>query len=795
MGRLEAGRVGRIGVWVAAWLLALAVAGCGDRPGPDAGDAADPAAAAAARPLPLIPVPADIARGQGEFVVDAGMPLVAAADDPAAREAAARFADLVQASFGHAPTVVDAAQGRAAIVFATDPDAASRAEGYALEVAPDGIRVRAGDAAGLFYGGVTLWQLLSGDARHALPVTLPALRIEDAPRFAWRGFMLDSARHMQSVDQIKRLLDQMARHKLNVFHWHLTDDQGWRLEIKRYPKLTEVGAWRTPAGKAGQVLRQAQERGKRLRYGGFYTQAQAREIVEHAAKLHITVVPEIELPGHAQAAIAAYPQFGVTGQAPSVSADWGVHTYLYNVDDATFAFLENVLSEVMAIFPGRYIHIGGDEADKYQWRNARQVQAKRRALGLKDDMALQSWFVTRIEKFLVANGRRLIGWDEILEGGLPPEATVMSWRGMKGAVEAARQGHDVVLSPSDVTYLNRMQSEEADEPPGHDFPTPLKAVYGFEPVPPELTAAQSKHVLGAQANLWTEHVRTEPRVEHMAFPRLSALAEVAWSPKDARDFDGFLQRLAPQMRRFEKAGIAAADSAFAARFEVQAKSADAATVALTNQTGFGEIRYTTDGSVPTAQSPRYTAPLSVPLPTTLRATAFHGDAALAKPRTQLVDARALRTRLAEQLPPCNEKGLVLRLEDDEPLDGERAVVPVDIGRPCWLWQQAALDGIAALRAEIVDLPYNFQFGGESAAAPAAVASDAPVALQVFENDCAGKPVASAALSPQDAAIETVEVALPTMTGTHDLCLKFDGDHRRVLWAIDRADLLPAREAR
>jgi hexosaminidase len=753
----------------------------------DTGGAAEPAAAAAAPPLPLIPLPARATRRSGEFVVDAGTPLVAVAADPAARQAAARFAELMQGSFGQAPEMLDAAAGREAIVFATDPDAAGKPEGYTMEIAPDGVQIRARDEAGLFYGGVTLWQLLSAGGDQGLPATLPALRIEDAPRFAWRGFMLDSARHMQSVDEIKRLLDQMARHKLNVFHWHLTDDQGWRLEIKAYPKLTEVGAWRVPAGKAGQGAD-----GEPRRYGGFYTQDQARAIVAYAKRLHITVVPEIELPGHAQAAIAAYPEFGVAVQAPPVSPDWGVHTYLYNVDEATFAFLESVLSEVMDIFPGRYIHIGGDEADKYQWRHSRQVQARRRALGLKDDMALQSWFVTRIEKFLVANGRRLIGWDEILEGGLPPEATVMSWRGMQGAVEAARQGHDVVLSPSDVTYLNRMQSEEADEPPGHDYPTPLQAVYGFEPVPPELTAAQATHVLGTQANLWTEHVRTEPRVEHMVFPRLSALAEVAWSQQAARDFDGFLQRLAPQMRRFEAAGIAAADSAFAVRFNVRAKGADAATVALANQAGFGEIRYTADGSAPTARSPRYAAPLSVPLPTTIVANAFHNGAALAKPRTRQVDARTLRTRLAEQLSPCNEKGLVLRLEDDEPQQGERAVVPVDIGAPCWLWRHASLDGIAALRAEVVDLPYNFQFGGDSAGAPAPAEPARLPQLQVFEGACAGEPIAVAGVPPQQTAVRTVQVPLPSLPGARDLCLKFSGDHRRGLWAIDRAELVPAQ---
>ena len=787
MRRASGSNTGGIKTW-ALLLLATLAAGCGDAPGPQAADAKQTPAvqpAAAGPALPLIPMPVRTVRGEGGFPVRADTPVSAAANDPAARQAAQQFARLLEESFGAAPRVSDAGDAGHAIAFVTDPQLEASAEGYVLEVSSDGVRIRARDAAGLFYGGVSLWQLLSADGENQLPVTLPAVRIEDAPRFAWRGFMLDSARHLQSVGEIKRLLDQMARHKLNVFHWHLTDDQGWRLEIKRYPKLTQVGAWRVPAGKAGR-----DGAGKPVRYGGFYTQAQAREIVEYARQLHITVVPEIELPGHAQAAIASYPELGVTGKAPPVSPDWGVHTWLFNVEDPTFTFLENVLTEVMAVFPGQYIHIGGDEADKYQWQRSPQVQARRKALGLADDMQLQSWFIKRIEKFLVAHERRLIGWDEILEGGLPPEATVMSWRGTKGAVEAARQGHDVVLTPSDVTYLNRMQSEEVDEPPAHDYPTPLKAVYDFEPVPPELDAEQAKHVMGTQANLWTEHVRTEARVEHMAFPRLSALAEVAWSPKASRDWNGFLQRLAPQMRRFAHAGIRAADSAFAVRIEAQSQG-DGAQVALANQAGFGELRYTTDGSEPTARSELYAQPLQLKLPATVSANAFLDGKPLARTRNQRIDAALLRSRDAEQLAPCRKQGYVLRVEDDEPLQGERAVVPVDIAGPCWLWKQAPLEGAASLRAEIVDLPYNFQFGGESAAATPPNQASAPAALQVFGNTCEGRPLASAKVAQTDAATEQLDIALPSPMPTRDLCLKFSGDYRHTLWAIDRVELVPA----
>jgi len=756
-------------------------------------------------PLPLLPLPAHSRRGSGEFLLQSDTAVHAVANDAAALAAAREFVAMTAEATG-ATLPMAASPSDRTIRFATDPAAPVGAEGYVLEIAEQGVTVRARDAAGLFYGGVSLWQLLTaGDAQ--LPVKLAAVRIQDSPRFAWRGFMLDSARHLQSVAQIKRLLDQMARHKLNTFHWHLTDDQGWRLEIKRYPKLTEVGAWRIPAGKSGQGAD-----GKPLRYGGYYTQAQAREIVAYARRLHITIVPEIELPGHAQAAIAAYPQLGVTGTTPPVSSDWGVHTWLFNVEDETFAFLEHVLTEVMAIFPGRYIHIGGDEADKFQWRNSAQVQAKRRALGLQDDMALQSWFVTRIERFLVSKQRRLIGWDEILEGGLPPEATVMSWRGMKGAVEAATQGHDVVVSPSDMTYINRMQSEYSDEPPGHDFPISLQRIYAFEPVPPELSAAQHKHIIGTQANLWTEYVRTDPRVEHMTFPRLSALAEVAWSPKSGRDFAGFLQRLVVQMRRFERAGIRAADSAFAVRFEmtdtdVQAPAPDSntaapaspavdqsgdniATVTLSNQTDFGAIHYTLDGSNPSARSARYTQPLQIELPSIVTATTFVHGRALASPRRVRVDAEALRTREVEQLASCRKGSQPLRLEDDEPLQGERVALPVDISGACWVWKQAPQNGSATLRADIVDLPFNFQFGGESAGKPTPPLPTTPPTLQVFAGHCRGRPLASAPVRQTEAAVERIDVRLPPHHGARDLCLKFDGDQRRVLWAIDRIALLP-----
>ena len=746
------------------------------------------AAGHAASPLPLIPLPASTVQEQGEFVVQANTPIRVAASDATALQAAQYFATLLQRTRGATLTIANAASSAPAIEFASDPAAPAGNEAYVLTVTPAGVRVRARSAAGLFYGGITLWQLLTADATRGLPVTVQGVRIEDAPRFAWRGFMLDSARHLQTVDQIKQVLDQMAQHKLNVFHWHLTDDQGWRLEIKRYPKLTEVGACRIPAGAAG---RDAQ--GQPRPYCGYYTQDQVRDIVAYAAARHITVVPEIDMPGHAQAAIAAYPELGVTGTAPPVSPDWGVNPYLYNVDDATFTFLEGVLDEVMALFPGSYIHVGGDEAVKDQWRASKAVQAHMRRLGVKDETALQSWFVTRIERYLDARGRRLIGWDEILEGGpLPPKASVMSWRGIQGAVEAAREGHDVVLTPSNLTYFNRMQSDAADEPSSHDYPTPLKAVYDFDAIPVDLEDAHRHHVLGAQANLWTEHVRTFGNVQHKMFPRLAALAEGVWTPKARRDFDGFLQRLAPQLYRYRQLGIAPADSAFAVKIAAAPLGVDRTRITLSNQTGFGEIRYTLDGSEPTAASTRYAAPLDLPMPTTLKAASFAGTRALARARSRVLDAGALRTRAAEELTSCSN-GLVLRLEDDAPFEGPRAVLQVDILDACWIWKAADLDGIAALRATVANLPYNFQLGEDIKKVKLRAPATAEGELEVRLDTCAGPRIATlplASASKHDAT-STLEGPLAAATGVHDLCFTFTGRTPDPLWAIDAVQLLPA----
>jgi hexosaminidase len=578
-------------------------------------------AEAVAKPA-LIPAPMRMEHREGSFRFDASTPIFAV--DEAARRVAAQFAVMMAVTNGVEGGVRDgSADAREGVVFAIDPAASADApEGYVLDVTPTHARVAASDERGLFYGAVTLWQLLSSAQGQA--VRIPALHIEDAPRFGWRGLMLDSARHFQSVDQIKQLLDAMARHKLNTFHWHLTDDQGWRIEITKHPRLHEVGGCRIPAGEAGIEPKTGEPRP----YCGYYTQKQIRDVVAYAAQRHITVVPEFDMPGHVQAVVAAYPQYGSLGDTPPVSNEWGVHQYLFNVEEETFAFIEDVLDEILDLFPSEYIHIGGDEAVKDQWQASASVQARMRELGIADETALQSWFIKRIEAYLSGKGRRLLGWDEILDGGIAPNATVMSWRGTEGGIAAAQSGHDVVMTPWDKLYLDYLQTMSPNEPPGRPVQVTLETVYDFEPVPDVLTAAQAEHILGVQANVWTEHMRTWERVQHAIFPRIAALAESAWSPKERKDYADFLTRLPAQLPRWRAFDIAYAQTPF----EVQAtaeddRAAGTVRVALENALGYA-IRYTTDGSDPDADSALYETAIDAPLPLEVRAATFVGTQSL-----------------------------------------------------------------------------------------------------------------------------------------------------------------------
>ncbi|GAA4850569.1 family 20 glycosylhydrolase [Algivirga pacifica] len=485
------------------------------------------------------------------------------------------------------------------IMLVVQEDTTALAEAYHLNVSPTGIQIQGSDAKGVFYGIQTLRQLLVQNT-----TTLPALSIQDAPRFSYRGMHLDVGRHMYPVEFIKRYIDLIALHKMNTFHWHLTEDQGWRIEIKKYPKLTTVGAYRkeTVVGHAGSSKEyDGQE------YGGFYTQEEVKEIVQYAKDRHITVIPEIELPGHSRAALAAYPELGCTGGPYTVATTFGIFEDVYCAgNEQTFQFMTDVLDEVMALFPSTYIHIGGDECPKESWEKCPKCQKRIKAEGLEDEHALQSYFITRIEQYLNSKGRNIIGWDEILEGGLAPNATVMSWRGIKGGIAAAQQGHDVVMTPGGYLYFDHYQTQDrASEPIRIGGYTSVERVYNYEPIPEVLSKEESRHILGAQANVWTEYLKTSKEVEYMVLPRMAALSEVLWTAVEGRQYESFKQRLGNLLQLYKLH-----DYHFAKHiFEVDIKTIPIVEkghykVVLSTMKG-GNIYYTTDGSVPNEQSIKY----------------------------------------------------------------------------------------------------------------------------------------------------------------------------------------------
>lgn len=502
--------------------------------------------------LSVIPQPVRLTRTPGAFVLT-GRSVIST--DAAMRGVGYALADYVAPATGYR-IPVGASAG--VISIRTDTSLARLGEeGYRLVVTPTGVAIRASKPAGAFYAVQTLRQLLPVEIFREAKVdgvawTIPGAIIEDSPRFQWRGAHLDVGRHFMPKAFVKKYIDLLALHKLNRFHWHLTEDQGWRIEIKKYPRLTEIGAWRreTLVGRQRGYADSAQWRFDGQRHGGFYTQDDVREVVAYAAARFITVVPEIEMPGHAQAAIAAYPELGNTGDSVGVGTRWGVYSRILNPEESTIRFMQDVLTEVLTLFPGRYVHIGGDEAVKNEWQASPRAQARIRELGLKDEHELQSYFIRRMDEFLTARGRSLVGWDEILEGGLAPNAVVMSWRGTEGGIAAAQADHDVVMTPTSHTYFDYYQAlDTVAEPIAIGGFLPLETVYGYEPVPAVLTPDQARRVLGTQAQLWTEYMPNPRKVEYMAFPRLSALAEVAWTPRDRKDFADFTTRLGTHLGR------------------------------------------------------------------------------------------------------------------------------------------------------------------------------------------------------------------------------------------------------
>jgi hexosaminidase len=494
--------------------------------------------------LSILPQPASIVRDAGYFQLTEDTVIVT---DHETQTIGTLLANALAPALGFSPRVLtDEQPDLPAIALSIDPALARLGqEGYVLKVTEHQVTLKAAHPAGVFSASQTLRQLLPVEIFSATPISqawhIPLLSIEDSPRFSWRGCMLDSARHFIPKHELIKLIDVLALHKMNVLHLHLTDDQGWRIEIKKYPELTRAGAYRKETV-IGHARRPQGYDG--MPHGGFYSQEDLREIVAYAAERFITVVPEIDMPGHAQAAIAAYPELGVLKAPVAVATTWGIQPYLYDPTEEVFQFLKDVLTEVMAIFPSPFIHIGGDEAVKYQWQESQRVQAIIKDLGLKDEDELQSWFLSQIGTFLAQNKRRLLGWDEILEGGLPSGATVMSWRGIEGGIVAAQTGHDVVMTPTSHAYLDYFQSDDPSEPLAIGGYLSVEKVHSFDPIPAVLTTEQAQHILGAQCNLWSEYVSTTQHLEYMLFPRAIALSEVVWTPGERPEFSDFRRRLA-----------------------------------------------------------------------------------------------------------------------------------------------------------------------------------------------------------------------------------------------------------
>jgi hexosaminidase len=513
---------------------------------------------AADRPA-LIPAPVRLKTGQGSFELTDKTVLVA--QTPASAAAERLAAELrVPTGFPLPVRQEPPADQRISLELDRELESTLGSEGYRLLVTPGQVTIRAAGEAGLFYGGITLRQLLPPCVLSPITVAspqpirwaIPCVEIEDFPRFPWRGLCLDVARHYMPPEFIRKLVDLMALHKLNSLQLHLTDDQGWRLEIKKYPRLTEIGSVRKESPRKGD-----RAHGDGTPYGPlFYTQEQMRDLVAYAAARQVTLVPEIEMPGHLLAALAAYPEYSCRGGPFQVRTQWGIEPdILCPGNDGSLVFVREILSEVIGLFPSRFIHIGGDEAPRTRWQQCPKCQARIKAEGLANAAQLQTWLNHRIEGFLTSRGRRLIGWDEILEGGLTPGAAVMSWRGTEGGLAAAQAGHDVVMSPTSHCYFDYGQARGPDEPEAIGGLIPLDKVYAFEPLPAKLAADQRRHILGAQGNLWSEYLWTPQDVEYFAFPRAAALAEVVWSPAHGRDFAAFRQRLPHHLQRLDQRAV------------------------------------------------------------------------------------------------------------------------------------------------------------------------------------------------------------------------------------------------
>ncbi len=551
----------------------------------------------------LIPLPNSLREGNGEFEINKDTRILISGKE--LESTALRLQQTIEKYTQIKPALLlqqDAKSLQNVILLSTiAKEKRLDKEGYRLMVDRDKVVLSSNDNDGVFYGVQTLIQLFDMQRIKSdnTALHIPSVRIWDEPRFSYRGMHLDVSRHFFDVKFIKHYLDLMAYYKFNRFHWHLTDDQGWRIEIKKYPKLTEVGAWRTE--KNGS------------RYGGFYTQDEIKDVVAYAKNLHITIIPEIEMPGHSRAALAAYPELSCTANPKEVPNDWGVFKDIYCAgNEKTFDFIENVLDEVIALFPGEYIHIGGDEAPKDRWKNCNKCQARMKKEGLKNESELQSYFIKRISKYLASKGRKLMGWDEILEGGLAKDATVMSWRGIKGGIEAVRLGNKVVMTPGSYCYFDHYQAEKAYEPKAIGGYLPLKKVYDFEPVPKDLYTEQKDLVIGAQANVWTEYMAKPDYVEYMILPRMLALSEVLWDKKENRNWDAFQFRLQDHFKFFDKNGLRYSKGTYRLSFDVQYDSIKKKRfVQIKSEQYKAQIFYTLNGMKPDTNTFSYQEPIEL----------------------------------------------------------------------------------------------------------------------------------------------------------------------------------------
>lgn len=564
----------------------------------------------------VIPLPQEVSLTQEKpFWLD-GDVLIAYPENNALLQRNAEFlSEYIRQSTDYAPKTKAIAAGEQvtnAITLGLDPGIANK-EGYVLTTTPEGISINGQTENGVFYGIQTLRKSIPAEAKGAT-ILIPTGEIKDEPRFPYRGMHLDVGRHFFPIEFIKKYIDLLALHNMNTFHWHLTEDQGWRIEIKKYPKLTEIGSQRsrTVIGKNTQEY-------DNTPYGGFYTQEEAKEIVKYAQERYITVIPEVDLPGHMLAALAAYPELGCTGGPYEVCPRWGVFEDVLCIgNDKTMQFLEDVMGEIIEIFPSEYVHIGGDEAPRDRWKECPKCQARIKAEGLKADKnhtaedRLQSYCMTRIEKFLNSKGRRIIGWDEILEGDVAPNATVMSWRGMEGGIEAAQLGHDVIMTPTSFCYFDYYQTADTqDEPLGIGGYVPIEKVYSLEPVPAALTKEQGKHILGAQANLWTEYIASTEHVEYMILPRMAALAEVQWTQPEKKDFKDFTTRLARLMKFYQRDGFNYAKHVFDLKADFTPDTDKKAVVVTLSTIDDAPIYYTLDGTEPDSASLKYTEPIAI----------------------------------------------------------------------------------------------------------------------------------------------------------------------------------------